>query len=306
MSISKDPVLSSKSTSKSNQKYTQALSAAVELTKSPDCTLSPTARFVLLMLSTYVGWREGSKKAGDEYVVFPGVDRLARETGASASTVKRTLKELEEAGYITRHRRFNTSTITRLICLESGRPTPPMLSDEDIQALPPCVEIPHTSSFGDDSTLDHVDHDSRPPVDNEVIGESPGDEDITKVDTGPPIPKFGRIRTRRERAPVVLTEDELGTMKICEELHGRICPGAIGVSQAQVRMLHDRLTNAGLNDIHQYIRTRLTYFAHRQLEGVSPPRHWGIVLDWLMSSEDIFRWASKNGYVRSDGVETQY
>lgn len=59
--------------------------------------INPARKFVLVTLANY---------ADENNSCFPGQDKLARDVGTSVSTVRRALKELEEAGYIVRERRY--------------------------------------------------------------------------------------------------------------------------------------------------------------------------------------------------------
>lgn len=57
---------------------------------------SPTHKFLLVALADM---------ADEEHSCFPGQERIAQMIGTSVSTVRRTLKDLEEWGLITRERR---------------------------------------------------------------------------------------------------------------------------------------------------------------------------------------------------------
>lgn len=122
MSIVKDPYLSSKSIDKpepiseseSEKKHTDAVGRTVRLIYRPACELSDMARTVLVVLSKYVPFWE------PDYVVYPGIDRLAGEIGKSRRTITRALGELDTAGLIRRVHRSNTSTIYHLVYLEES------------------------------------------------------------------------------------------------------------------------------------------------------------------------------------------
>lgn len=75
--------------------------------------LTPTAKLVLLKLADYAGEDGGN--------IFPGQEKLAPYIGISARQVRRHLKDLEEAGLISIHRRGNGRTNTYKIDREAVR-----------------------------------------------------------------------------------------------------------------------------------------------------------------------------------------
>lgn len=54
-------------------------------------------KFLLLVIANY---------ADEQGRAWPSVETLARDTGMSRATVKRSMKKLEEAGYVRRHKRL--------------------------------------------------------------------------------------------------------------------------------------------------------------------------------------------------------
>ena len=67
-------------------------------------------------LAGYLAWRVNAR-TGHTWV---GITRMVRETGISRSTLKRSLKRLQELGWIYRQRRMNKSSVTILLLAKFG------------------------------------------------------------------------------------------------------------------------------------------------------------------------------------------
>lgn len=67
-------------------------------------------------------------RSGKAGMCFPSYRKLAQDTGLSASTIKRTLKVLEDTGLIIRQRRFKRSNIYRITFAEWVSANPGALS----------------------------------------------------------------------------------------------------------------------------------------------------------------------------------
>jgi DNA-binding transcriptional ArsR family regulator len=69
------------------------------------CDLNSSAKAVIIFLADQVREKKDRDKC------YPSVETIARNTGLSPRTVRYKLKELEEAGHITRHFRSDNSTL---------------------------------------------------------------------------------------------------------------------------------------------------------------------------------------------------
>jgi hypothetical protein len=78
--------------------------------------LAPVARHVALCTATYADRNGGS--------VFPGIDRLARDTGWRKSAVKKAMTELKAAGWLEEESRgrFGRASVYRLVVPDAAAP----------------------------------------------------------------------------------------------------------------------------------------------------------------------------------------
>lgn len=80
---------------------------------------SSAAKFMLILLAN---------KADEDFSCYPSIRTLMAESDASRSTVLRTLRELETAGFITRRPQFHDSGARRSTRYYLNRPQSPYFS----------------------------------------------------------------------------------------------------------------------------------------------------------------------------------
>lgn len=74
--------------------------------------LSFHARWLFVTLRFYTNGESGK--------AFPSYDRIQQMTGMRREMIAKSIRELEEAGWLTRQKRFNSSTLYEIM-----RPPPP-------------------------------------------------------------------------------------------------------------------------------------------------------------------------------------